>query len=49
MTMQWTNGAWQKTKPVDITLKKARNVIKFNASTNFFSATIKYFELTPLK
>jgi hypothetical protein len=49
MTMQWTDGAWQKSKPVDITLKKGRNVIKFNASTNFFSATIKYFELTPLR
>ena len=49
MTVQWTNGAWQNTKPVDIALHKGRNVIKINASTNFFSATIKSFELTPLK
>ena len=49
ITMPWTDGMWQTTKPVEVTLKKGSNVLTFSQPTNFQSVTIKDFTLTPRK
>ena len=49
MTIPWTNGMWQKTSAVSITLKSGINVMTIGPSTAFFAVSIKDFSLTPMK
>lgn len=56
MTMPWTNGMWQVTKPVKINLVKGENTLIFNRgkmtgyhARGIFTLSLKAFVLTPAK
>ena len=48
ITLPWTNGMWQTTKPVAVTLKKGPNVLVFSQPKDFHSVTLKDFTLVPV-
>lgn len=45
----YTIGLWQKTKPVEISLVKGRNVLNFELAQGSRGVTIKQFVLTPVR
>jgi hypothetical protein len=47
--MPYTRGMWQKTEPVEITLAKGPNVLRFTRKAPYKGLTIKEFTLTPVK
>ncbi|MGC8553558.1 MAG: hypothetical protein ACP5O7_11935 [Phycisphaerae bacterium] len=54
MTMPWTNGMWQVTKPVKVNLVKGENTLTFNRgkmtgyhARGIFAVSLKKFVLTP--
>jgi|GEM_PF-205081 len=49
ITVPWTNGLWQNTRPATITLKRGLNVMTIYPSNNFFAVSIKELSLTPTK
>ncbi|NNM86279.1 MAG: hypothetical protein HKL96_11065 [Phycisphaerales bacterium] len=49
MTIPWTDGIWQQTQPVAVTLKSGNNVLTFKQGTGFKAMTIKEFVLTPVQ
>lgn len=48
MALPFTVGMWDRTDPVDITLVKGRNVLRFFREGEVKGVTIKDFTLTPL-
>jgi hypothetical protein len=49
MTLPYTLGKWEQTKPVEITLTTGKNVLLFSRSDEAKGMTIKDFTLTPAK
>jgi hypothetical protein len=49
MAMPYTVGMWQKTEPVEITLVKGQNVLRFTRKAPYRGLTIKDFTLSPVK
>jgi len=49
IAMPFTVGMWDKTKPVEITLVKGRNVLTFSRTEPVKGLTIRDFTLTPVK
>lgn len=49
MKMPYTVGMWQKADPVEITLAKGKNVLRFARPPEYRGLTIKDFILTPVK
>ena len=50
IAVPWTDGMWQTTKPVEVTLVKGLNLLRFTRNTTFLRGlTIKDFTLTPAK
>lgn len=49
LTIPWTDGLWQLTRPVTITLKRGTNVLTFSPGDNFHAVSIKEFNLTPVR
>ena len=50
IALPWTDGMWQKTKPVQVTLVEGRNLLHFERNTDYLrGVTIKDFTLTPVK
>ncbi len=48
MTVPWTDGMWQRTRPVGVTLRRGTNVIKLSPGAGFFAVSIKSFTLSPV-
>ncbi len=49
VAVPYTVGMWQLTKPVEVTLVKGKNALKFAVKGASRSVTIKEFTLTPVK
>ncbi len=49
LSVPYTLGAWQPTKPVEVTLEKGKNVLNFELKAGSRGVTIKDFTLTPAK
>ncbi|NNM84470.1 MAG: hypothetical protein HKL96_01740 [Phycisphaerales bacterium] len=53
ITVPWTNGLWQQTKPVEITLSAGKNILTFDKAKGsvgrgIYAMSIKQFVLTPV-
>ena len=49
IAVPFTVGMWDKTKPVEVSLVKGRNVLRFSRNEPVKGLTIKDFTLTPVK
>ena len=49
IALPFTVGMWENTEPVEITLEKGRNVLRFSRAAQVKGVTIKNFTLKPLK
>ena len=49
IALPYTVGMWDKTQPVEVTLVKGRNVLRFSRNEPVKGLTIKDFTLKPLK
>lgn len=49
LPVPYTLGAWQTTKPIEVTLEKGKNILNFELKTGSRGVTIKDFTLTPVK
>jgi hypothetical protein len=49
IAVPYTVGAWQETQPVEISLAKGQNVLRFTRNAPHGGLTIKQFTLTPAK
>jgi len=49
IALPFTVGMWDKTAPVEVTLVKGRNVLRFSRNEPVKGLTIKKFTLTPVK
>ncbi|MES2982349.1 MAG: hypothetical protein V4727_08550 [Verrucomicrobiota bacterium] len=49
LPVPYTLGAWQTTKPIEVTLEKGKNILNFELKTGSRGVTIKDFTLTPLR
>jgi len=45
----YTIGKWDKTPPVELSLAKGRNILRFSRTEPVRGLTIKEFTLTPVK
>jgi len=45
----YTVGKWEQTPPVDVSLVKGKNVLRFTRNEPIKGVTIKEFILTPVK
>jgi hypothetical protein len=49
LPVPYTLGAWQDTKPLQVTLEKGKNTLHFELKTGSRGVTIKDFTLSPVK
>lgn len=49
LPVPYTLGAWQPTKPMEVTLEKGKNILNFELKTGSRGVTIKDFILAPAK
>jgi hypothetical protein len=49
LSVPYTLGAWQDTKPLQVTLEKGKNTLHFELKTGSRGVTIKDFTLSPVK
>ena len=49
IAVPYTVGKWQQTKPVEVSLVKGKNVLRFARPDGSRGVTIKEFTLTPVK
>ncbi len=49
ITLPFTVGMWDTTDPVDVTLRKGKNMLRFSREGEVKGVTIKEFTLTPLR
>jgi hypothetical protein len=49
IALPYTLGRWDQTTPVEITLNKGQNVLRFTRPAPTYGVTIKEFTLTPVK
>jgi hypothetical protein len=49
IAVPYTLGKWEQTKPVEITLVKGPNVLRFTRPAPSRGLTIKQFTLTPIR
>ena len=49
MDLPYTVGLWQQSKPIEITLAKGPNLLRFTRKAPYRGLTIKHFTLMPVR